>query len=121
MTRTAVALATDAAGNLALSVTVRDSDGADAVIDSGTTSIPANELAECEASLRAENLLVTSAQYASDLATHAASDALAALNFIEPRLFTNMNTFRVAHLNQPVGLTVLKNANQIRLPVVSAV
>lgn len=120
MTRTAVALAFDATGNLALSVATRDADGADTVIDTGSTGpVPANQLAEAIAMLRAENLLVTSAQYADSLESYAAADALVELDDIQPRLFINEAVFPAAHANNRVGLTTLRNPNTIRSPVVS--
>jgi hypothetical protein len=118
MTRTSAAIAYDSAGNAALSIASRDSDGNDGLIDTGTTSCPANELAEWEATLRANGFLVVATEYADSLDTHSQADAVTELNDIQPRILVNDSIFAVSHTNQPVGPTTSRNANVIRAPTV---
>jgi hypothetical protein len=117
--RQSAALAFDSAGNAVLSLATRDSTGTDAVLDSGSTSLSDSEHTEAIASLKREGFLVTAAQYAADLVSHAASDSLIELSDTQPGLFVNPNTIRGGFINKNIGPTISVNANQVRTPTVT--
>jgi hypothetical protein len=101
--RQSAALVFDSAGNAVLCIASRDASytgvaqGDDViladVLDTAVLAgVPANEITEAIASLKAEGFLVSVTEYADDLIGHAQSDAVNALDSVQQHLvFVNEN------------------------------
>jgi hypothetical protein len=129
--RNAAAVAYDSAGNFALTIAGRDqnytgaAEGddvvlADVVETAFIAGVPAAEITEAIASLKAEGFLVAVHEVTDDLIGTSQAAAVRALDDVQPRtVFVNPNVFPRVALNSDVSPTLTQIANVIRTPTVT--